>query len=266
MTVDQNVSFYEEQIQLFMAVHSNALHSVQTAEKELRAQRAQVAELRERIRDIRETLVSASSSPSVEAISERIRLQERIGRIGTQQELFEEQIAEFAQLASEWLDVQERLRKLPKGALSERDEAKISMLQKSFQDQLTQYKMGSLAVSEVKISPGTYEPEVAGVNLSADVSASDLIRLHWAYLLGLLEVGTRPTGNHPGLLIFDEPQQQSVEESAFREMLRHAEGEKNCQIIITTSHERKSIGTYLEKIGVKHVVEFGYDRIFQKMP
>ena len=59
---------------------------------------------------------------------------------------------------------------------------------------------------------------------------------------------------------------QSVEENAFREMLRHAQVEKNCQIIITTSHERKTIGTYLEKIGVKHVAEFGTDRIIQKMP
>jgi hypothetical protein len=265
MTVDQNVSFYEEQIQLFTAVYGNAIHSVQTAEKDLRAQRGQVAELRDRIRDIRETLVSASSSPSIEAISERIRLQERIGRVETQQHMFDENIAELAQLASEWLDVQERLRKLPKGALSERDEAKINTLQNSFQQQLTQYKMGSLAVAEVRISPGSYEPEVAGVNLSADVSASDLIRLHWAYLLGLLEVGTKPSGNHPGLLILDEPQQQSVEETSFREMLRHAQGEKNCQIIITTSHERKTIGAYLEKIGTKHVVEFGTERILQKM-
>ena len=139
------------------------------------------------------------------------------------------------------------------------------MLQNSFQQQLTQYKMGSIAVAVVRISSGNYEPEASGVNLGADVSASDLIRLHWAYLLGLLEVGTRPTGNHPGLLILDEPQQQSVEESSFREMLRHAQGEKNCQIIITTSHERKTIGTYLEKIGVKHVVEFGDDRILQHM-
>ncbi len=265
MTVDQNVSFYEEQIQLFTAVHANAIRSVQAAEKDLRAQRGQVAELRERIRDIRETLVSASSSPSIEAISERIRLQERIDRVETQQQIFDENIAELAQLATEWLDVQERLRRLPKGALSANDEAKINMLQNSFQQQLTQYKMGSIAVAVVRISSGSYEPEVAGVNLGADVSASDLIRLHWAYLLGLLEVGTRPTGNHPGLLILDEPQQQSVEESSFREMLRHAQGEKNCQIIITTSHERKTIGTYLEKIGVKHVVEFGDDRILQKM-
>jgi hypothetical protein len=125
--------------------------------------------------------------------------------------------------------------------------------------------MGSLAVAEVRISLDTYEPQAENLNLKADVSASDLIRLHWAYLIGLLEVGTQATGNHPGLLIFDEPQQQSVEENAFREMLLYVLGEKNCQIIITTSHERKSIGAYFKKIGVEHVAEFGDDRILQKL-
>ena len=221
--------------------------------------------LRERIRDIRETLVSASGSPSIEAISERIRLQDRIGRVETQQQVFDEYMAELAELASEWLNVQERLRKLPKGVLSQRDAKKISNWQTSFQQQLTQYRMGSLDVSDVRLSLDTYEPEAEKINLKADVSASDLIRLHWAYLLGLLEVGTQATGNHPGLLIFDEPQQQSVEENAFREMLRHALGEENCQIIITTSHERESIGAYMKSIGVKYVTEFGTDRILQKL-
>jgi len=263
--VDQNVSFYEEQIKLFTAVHNNAVHSIAVAERDLRAQRAEVMRLRERIRDIRETLVSASSSPSIEAISERIRLQDRIGRVETQQQVFDEYMAELAELANEWLDVQERLKKLPKGVLSEQDIKKISDWQTSFQQQLTRYKMGSLDVSDVKLSLDTYEPEAEKINLKADVSASDLIRLHWAYLLGLLEVGTQATGNHPGLLIFDEPQQQSVEENAFREMLRHALGETSCQIIITTSHERESIGAYMKSIGVTHVAEFGTDRIFQKL-
>ena len=159
MTVDQNVSFYEEQIKLFTAVHNNAVQSIGAAEKDLRAQRAEVMRLRERIRDIRETLVSASSSPSIEAISERIRLQDRIGRVETQQQVFDEYMAELAELTSEWLDVQERLKKLPKGVLSERDIKKISDWQTSFQQQLTQYKMGSLDVSDVKLSLDTYEPE-----------------------------------------------------------------------------------------------------------
>lgn len=97
------MSFYEEQSKLFTAVHTNAVHSIGVAEKDLRAQPAEVMRLCDRIRDIRETLVSASSSPSIEAISERIRLQ-----------VFEEYVAELAELASEWLDVQERLKKLPR--------------------------------------------------------------------------------------------------------------------------------------------------------
>ena len=159
MTVDQNVSFYEEQIQLFTAVHDNAIHSVQAAEKDLRAQRGEVAQLRERIRDIRETLVSASSSPSIEAISERIRLQERIGRVETQQQMFDENIAELAQLASEWLDVQERLRKLPKGALSERDqkEDQHGRTRSSSNSRSTRWEVCDS--KEVKISLESYEPE-----------------------------------------------------------------------------------------------------------
>jgi hypothetical protein len=265
MDVDQNVSFYEEQIQLFTAVHSNALHAIEMAEKEIRAHRLEVTGLRERMRDVRETLVSASSSPSIEAISERIRLQDRIGRVESQQQMFDEHLAEFAELSSEWQDVQERLKRLPKGALSDADQKKISSWQHSFQHQLTQYKMGSLDIREIYISFDTYEPQVERINLKADVSASDLIRLHWAYLLGLMEVGTQPTGNHPGLLIFDEPQQQSVEENSFLEMLRHAQGEKNCQIIITTSHERDSIGAFMKQIGVKHIAEFDKEHILQKM-
>ena len=48
-------------------------------------------------------------------------------------------------------------------------------------------------------------------------------------------------------------------------MLRHALAEKKCQVIITTSHERNSIGAYMKQIGVKNVAEFGTDRILQKL-
>ena len=116
---------------------------------------------------------------------------------------------------------------LPKGALSDRDEKKISDLQLSFRNQLIGYKMGSVDPHELNISRDYYQPEIAGLNLGADVSGSDLIRMQWAYLLGLLEVGiSSADSNHPGLLIMDEPQQQSVEESSFRAMLRYASSRK----------------------------------------
>ena len=38
---------------------------------------------------------------------------------------------------------------------------------------------------------------------------SDAIRLKWAYQLGLLELADIVHTNHPGILLFDEPRQQS---------------------------------------------------------
>ena len=153
-------------------------------------------------------------------------------------------MSDLAQLASDWKDVQGRRDKLPKGALSQRDEQKLGALQTSFQRQLSLYKLGSVTVSDLNISHDNYQPEIAGLNLGADVAASDLIRMQWAYLLGLLEVGTQPSGNHPGLLIMDEPQQQSVEEDSFLAMLDYASKLKSSQVIVATSHERATIAAY----------------------
>jgi len=50
MTVDQNVSFYQEQIKLFIAVHASAIHNIETAEKDLHAHRAEITQLKVRIR------------------------------------------------------------------------------------------------------------------------------------------------------------------------------------------------------------------------
>lgn len=50
-----------------------------------------------------------------------------------------------------------------------------------------------------------------------------------------------------------------------QQMLRHAAGENDCQIILTTSHDR-SIDDYLTQIGVQHIAEFEDDRILQRLP
>jgi hypothetical protein len=265
MSVEQNVSFYEEQLQLFTAVLNNAVNSVQTNELQLQSHRAEVERLRERIRAIRDTLVSPSALPSIETLTERLRIESRIESLEQLLANFDDALGEFAQLASEWKDVQERRSRLPKGDLSQNDENKIMALEVSFRQQLALYKMGSVSPQGLSISRGDYEPEVAGMNLGADVSASDLIRLQWAYLLGLLELGLNTPANHPGLLIMDEPQQQSVEENSFRAMIEYAANFKKAQIIITTSHERQSMGTFLKSIRADNVYEYEDHRIIDRL-
>jgi len=80
--------------------------------------------LRERIRDIGRPGIGFSS-PSIEGNIRAHRLQDRIRTPGNAAAGLRRIYAELAELASD-AGVQERLKKLPKGVLSERDLKKIS--------------------------------------------------------------------------------------------------------------------------------------------
>ena len=88
---------------------------------------------------------------------------------------------------------------LPKGSLSDNDEKKLRELQTIFQKQLRSYGFGSSDESRVTISRSDYEPELTDINLAADSAASDVIRLQWAYLLSLLNVGSARTHQSSGI-------------------------------------------------------------------
>lgn len=253
MSVEQNIQFLGEQLQLFNAVLLNGRQSIEANEVQAHAHRAEIENLRQRIRSLRETAISPDATPSIDAIAERFRLEQRVSNLEYVLNSFEDALAEFAQLADEWKAVEERRARLPKGSLSETDEKKVDTLQNSFRNQLQSYHMESLEPGAVGISRGNYEPESSGLNLSADVSASDLIRMQWAYLLALVETGRTFRTNHLGLLIMDEPQQQSVQEQDFRAMIAYAVGLQQTQLLIATSDESQSLPAFLKTSGVSSV-------------
>lgn len=265
MSVEQNILFYEEQFQLFEAVLLNAKSAITASEAQVAALRSELDQMRAHIRSLRETLTAASTSPSVEAIAERIRLEDRIDGLKVLQAYFDEVLGAFANLTDEWNAAMERRAKLPKGTLSKEDGRKLDELQHVFQNQLGAYGFGSSDPTRVTISRDDYEPELTDINLAADAAASDVIRLQWAYLLGLLDVGIAEPSNHPHLLIFDEPQQQSVQESDFLEMLGFAARVRGGQLIIATSHERVGIAELAKETPNIHLWEAGDDRLIAKI-
>jgi len=265
MSVEQNIAFYNEQLQLFEAVLANARAVVGASEAQVTSIRKELDEFRSRVRSLRETLTSPSSSPSIEALTERIRLQERIASLEGLADFWDEVLATFANLNDEWNSAMGRKARLPKGALSDNDEKKLHDLQTIFQRQLHSYGFGSSDERRVTISRGDYEPELADINLAADSAASDVIRLQWAYLLSLLSVGVLESTNHPGFLIFDEPQQQSVSDANFLEMLKFAAAIPKSQTIIATSHEKLGIGELARQLDSIHLWELGDGRLITKL-
>lgn len=87
-------------------------------------------------------------------------------------------------------------------------------------DQLHKYEFSSVSPRSISISNETYKPiHEDGFDLGFDLSATDMIRLIWSYLVGLLELTRSQRMDHPGFLIFDEPRQHEMAPSSYAEFL-----------------------------------------------
>ncbi len=102
--------------------------------------------------------------------------------------------------------------------------------------------------------------------MQTTISASDLIRTIWAYQSGMLEVAREAQTNHPGMLVFDEPRQQSTRDVSFAALLQRASkaSKYGQQIIFFTSEEKKRLQEHLVDLDHSLLVVDG--RVLKKLP
>ena len=242
MTVEENIAFIDRQIRTFEGSRADTRRVMQAVDVRLSSLTSQANEYRSEIRVVKQTLSSPSGTPSTADIRVRIKLEERIELLRARQESIEEIRNSLKAVWQAWKLQREQLAGISASELSSSDEAKISRVEQSVRAQLTTYKFASLKPSEVDIDRETYRPVNDGFDLGFDLSASDMIRVIWAYLFALLSVGSKG-GAHLGLLIFDEPQQQQTARESYQALLAQAStsGATGNQIIFATSETSQSL-------------------------
>lgn len=243
MPLDDNLKFVGEQIAVFELVESESRSRANNTRALLNATNRRIAEVRARIRALRATLVSDPRLPSRADVEERVALDTRVRELTRLLDAFEPLLTRFAELSASWAALQARRAELGDAGVSAEDEAKLSTLENSFKQQLREYDFKSEQPAKIIISRNTYQPEADGFDVEADASASDMIRVIWAYMLGLLEVARSAETNHLGLLMFDEPRQQSTAKESFQNLLIRATRahKHNQQIIFATSEELSTV-------------------------
>ena len=146
---------------------------------------------------------------------------------------------------------QEARRNLPKDTYTQSDLARISLFQKMFRANAGSFGYESATISEIEISADNLTPilsqielreiikKVPNADIKADSSASDFVRLIWSYLLALYQTSAQPStkGNHPGVLLFDEPGQHSMRSGSQHALLQLLSGETSLQSIIAASFD-----------------------------
>lgn len=140
---------------------------------------------------------------------------------------------------------------LPKDTYTQSDLARISLFQKMFRANAGSFGYESANISEIEISLDNLTPSLSQLELraiikkvpqadiKADSSASDFVRLIWSYLLALYQTSAQPStkGNHPGVLLLDEPGQHSMRSGSQHALLQVLSGEPNLQSIIAASFD-----------------------------
>ncbi|MBP3459656.1 MAG: hypothetical protein J6K58_10640 [Lachnospiraceae bacterium] len=104
-------------------------------------------------------------------------------------------------------------------------------------------------VNAIEISVDNYLPVIDKFDMKFDSSASDNIRAIWAYTMALLQTSNEYAGNHPGMLIFDEPAQHSIgahdTKAFFDSILKLG---SNCQVIIGITINNVDIRNVISEI------------------
>lgn len=247
MSLSENISFIEAQLQTFEGMETDAKDALHGKELKLQALRNSVDSLRKDIRVTRETLVSDGRLPSAAAITERIQVQNRKEELTGFENTVQKRLAEFQALSDDWRRVQNALADL-KDELTESDRAKLKALQTSVISQLQQYKFSSLKPETISISDQTYRPNHEGFDLGINLSASDTVRLIWAYLFGAIEISRIHHTNHLGFLLLDEPRQQQTALVSFSEFAKRAATSSDFdeQIIFATSEDASQLKSSLD--------------------
>jgi hypothetical protein len=266
MSVDENIKLLEDQRATFAAMLADAQRVVAVREARLRTMRERLDELRGKVRSQRRALTSDGRVPSEAAIRARLLLEQRLRHLQLVSEDIAQLLTRFSEFAARWLEVQAKLRQGAQTALAEADELKLRTLEVTFINQLMEYDFRSIPPQSLHISRTTYRPVHDGFDLGFDLSASDMIRSIWAYLNGMLELARKHPTNHPGVLVLDEPRQQSTSPVSFASFLRRASraGTAQQQIIFATSEEPASLATALK--GIPHTLLSIQGRILKKMP
>lgn len=255
MALDENIAFVKSQLELYRSALLNSRERLQEIAARYRGSERDLQDKQQQLRALRQELTRPSASPSRAAIEEIVRLQAFIDRLESIDELANSLLDELREIASEWALATRNLRQLPVDELTVADKRKIEHLQTAIRRHLERYGFRSFQPGEISLSYDNFRPlvlrndkgETVEKEINFEMSASDAIRLKWAYYLSCMELMRDFSVNHPGLAIFDEPGQQEVESSSLFEFLRSASqsAQNGQQVLVSTSESYEAVSSTL---------------------
>jgi chromosome segregation ATPase len=155
MPIESNIQLLKEQIDLFQAMRSDLDSAIAAKRQQMVTFDERVRALQQTVRAQRETLVSASGTPSITDVEARVHLRDRVEALTNVVGRLASLNTALAQMARTWSGLLAQQAQLRDQGTPDADRAKINALQASFLDQLRDYGFTSVPISELTISEDT---------------------------------------------------------------------------------------------------------------
>lgn len=249
MDLNTNIDYLESQCRMLRRQINGTMEEIRRSELAV----ADVANRLAAKHDYRNSLRGDVSNGAVESramVRRQIQIEFELSNLQEFEAQTVAQLENLGEIADRLAANQAERKKLPKDTYSAGDLSKISLFEKNFRSNASSFGYESAEIADIRISLDTLTPILSDLelreirskiqtSLTADSSASDFVRLIWSYLLALYQTSSTRgfKGNHPGLLLMDEPGQHSMRSSSQNALLQLLSGENGLQSIVAASFD-----------------------------
>lgn len=241
MPIEENIKYLKEKEKIFTSSLDINNEKIKRIELKTLKLKDEISVLYKELDLLNKELPEISIQKSI--LQEEILIKNKIEtlkKVRIELNGFLDELEEIKQKIQEY---DNKIQELPKDKFSESDNKTLKRLNNDFLSTLKELQINKNSLTKVQISKETYIPKINDFNIKLHISASDFIRLQWAYYLSLVK-NSRFEKN---ILIFDEPGQQNIDISSIYKLFNILNHTENLQTIVSyaVSHEEE-----------KEVIEF----------
>ncbi len=237
MTLDENIIFLKSQIDFFSNVRDKNIGELKKLQSKARLVNSKIDIENTKLEKIREDMEDVNGA-SKSLLREKIQAEIQYTEVIKLRKILDDQKLKAEKIHSEWSIAAESLKSLRKRLGDNGKGLVINYLESIIRGNLSSFNFNPSAINSISISHQTLRPEQEGYDIVAETSASDYIRIIWAYTLALMELaGQQDAIKHGGFVVFDEPRQHEASKISFANLIEKASDSKNYggQVIFATS-------------------------------
>lgn len=253
MSIEENIRHLEGQksvLEFTRDSHGTNIEQLSLVKNDLQSR---LVTLRRLAQTIRSDIYSTETEWSEFVVQKLIEVESKIRDYNQLQSFITLQLEEIRKLSGRWKKYKEEYEKLPKKEISDVDAEIIATFKTNFIKNLRKYKYKSAPdIDAVDIPVETCLPSIDGFDMKFDSSASDNIRIIWSFTIALLQTSLEKEGNHPGLIIFDEPAQHSIVTSDMESLIKSVlELKGSAQVIVGITLNNEELKKAIENLPEK---------------